>query len=225
MYYALTPAGWAWRRIGFLMAGRAHGPVVSYGPRSTPKGSRAVATGAACSPKANQRNPWTPMRCVVFSPRRGEGKAMPGTYSQILLHVVFSTKARAAFIKPELQSRLHDYIGGIVRAEKGILYAIGGMPDHVHLLLRWRTDGTIADLMRTVKSRSSLWVHQTFPRFGAFGWQEGYSAFSVSKSAEADVKAYIEKQADHHQKRDFQQELFALLRAHGVSFDPGYVLD
>jgi REP element-mobilizing transposase RayT len=150
---------------------------------------------------------------------------MPGTYSQILLHVVFSTKGRAAFIKPELQPRLYDYIGGIVRAQKGALYAIGGIPDHVHLLLRWRTDGTIADLMRTVKARSSLWVHQTFPTLAAFGWQEGYAAFSISKSAEAGVKAYIENQVQRHKKRDFQEELVALLRAHGVSFDPRYVFD
>lgn len=150
---------------------------------------------------------------------------MPGTYSQVLLHVVFSTKQRAAFIKPELQQRLYEYIGGIVRAEKGTLYAIGGVPDHVHLLVRWRTDGTIADLLRTVKSRSSLWVHQSFPGFAAFAWQEGYAAFSVSKSAEATVKAYIERQVDHHQKRGFEEELLALLRAHGVSFDPRYVFD
>ena len=148
---------------------------------------------------------------------------MPGTYSQILLHVVFSTKGHTAFIESELQERLYGYIGGIVRAEKGTLYAIGGMPDHIHLLLCWRTDGTIADLMRTVKSRSSLWVHQTFSASGSFAWQEGYAAFSVSKSAEAHVKAYIEKQAVHHRKRDFEQELLALLRAHGVSFHPQYV--
>ena len=148
---------------------------------------------------------------------------MPGTYSQILLHVVFSTKGHTAFIESELQERLYGYIGGIVRAEKGTLYAIGGMPDHIHLLLRWRTDGTIADLMRTVKSRSSLWVHQTFPASGSFAWQERYAAFSVSKSAEAHVKAYIEKQAVHHRKRDFEQELLALLGAHGVSFHPQYV--
>lgn len=150
---------------------------------------------------------------------------MPGTYSQILLHVVFSTKQRAAFIKPELQQRLYDYLGGIIRAETGTLYAIGGVPDHVHLLLRWRTDATIADLLRTVKSRSSLWVHQTFPAFATFAWQEGYAAFSVSKSSEPAVRAYIERQVDHHQKRNFQEELLALLRAHGVSFDPRYVFD
>ena len=150
---------------------------------------------------------------------------MPGTYSQILLHVVFSTKGRAALIKPQLQERLHSYIGGIVRAEQGTLYAIGGMPDHVHLLLRWRTDVAIADLMRTVKARSSLWIHQTFPSFASFAWQEGYAVFSVSKSAEQDVKAYIENQPEHHKSRDFQEELLAFLRAHDISFDARYVFD
>jgi len=150
---------------------------------------------------------------------------MPGTYSQILFHVVFSAKGRAGFIKPEIQSRLYDYIGGIVRAEKGTLYAIGGMPDHVHLLLRWRTDAAIADLMRTAKARSSLWVHQTFESLPTFAWQEGYAVFSVSKSAEADVTLYIENQAAHHKERDFKEELLALLRAHGVDFDERYVFD
>lgn len=150
---------------------------------------------------------------------------MSGTYSQILLHVVFSTKNRTALIKPEIQTRLYDYIGGLVRAEKGKLYAIGGMPDHLHLLLRWRTDAAVADLMRTVKARSSLWIHQTFQSFCAFAWQEGYAVFSVSKSGEADVKRYIENQAEHHKKRDFKVELLALLRAHGVDFDERYVFD
>ncbi len=150
---------------------------------------------------------------------------MPGTYSQILLHAVFSTKRRAAFIKPQIQSRLCDYIGGIVRAERGTLYAIGGTADHVHLLLRWRTDGTIADLMRTVKARSSLWVHKTFTGAAAFAWQEGYAVFAVSKSAEPDVKRYIESQLDHHKKRDFKEELLALLRAYGVEFDGRYLFD
>lgn len=150
---------------------------------------------------------------------------MPGTYSQIILHVVFSAKGRAAFVKPEIQTRLYDYIGGIVRAENGTLYAIGGMPDHVHLLLRWRTDAAIANLMRTVKARSSLWVHQTFADAATFAWQEGYAVFSVSKSAEPDVKRYIESQVEHHKKRDFKEELLALLRAHGVECDERHVFD
>ena len=150
---------------------------------------------------------------------------MPGTYSQILLHVVFSTKERRAQIKPEIQPRLYEYMGGLVRAEKGILLAIGGMPDHVHLLVRWRTDGTISDLVRTVKARSTLWVHQTFSAFSSFAWQEGYAVFSVSKSAEADVRAYIENQERHHKGRDFKEELLALLRAHEIELDEKYVFD
>lgn len=81
---------------------------------------------------------------------------MPGTYSQIVLHVVFSTKQRRTYITPEIQARLYDYVGGIIRTEKGTLYAIGGMPDHVHILLRWRTDGPVSDLMRTVKALFSV---------------------------------------------------------------------
>ncbi len=150
---------------------------------------------------------------------------MPGTYSQIILHVVFSTKRRAAFITPEIQSRLYEYIGGLVRAERGALFAIGGMPDHVHLLLRWRTDQAVADLMRTVKARSSQWVHQTFADAGKFAWQEGYGVFSVSKSAESDVKRYIESQGEHHKTRVFKEKLLALRRAHDVEFDQRFVFD
>jgi putative transposase len=88
---------------------------------------------------------------------------MPGTYSQILLHIVFSTKHREPWIMAEVAERLYPYMGGIVRAEKGVLYDIGGVEDHVHLYLRWRPDNSVSDLMRTVKSRSSKWVHETFP--------------------------------------------------------------
>ena len=150
---------------------------------------------------------------------------MPGTYSQILLHVVFSTKGRNALIKPDIQVRLYDYIGGIVRKEKGTVYAIGGMPDHVPLLFRWRTDRAIADMMRTLKARSSRWVHESFSDAAAFAWQQGYGVFSVSKSVEPSVKRYIEGQAEHHRQRDFKEEFLALLRAHDVSFDDRYVFD
>ncbi|MFI5379992.1 MAG: IS200/IS605 family transposase [Tepidisphaerales bacterium] len=148
---------------------------------------------------------------------------MPGTYSQLLFHVVFSTKHREPWISAEVAERLYSYIGGIVRAEKGVLYDIGGVEDHVHMYLRWRTDGSVSDLMRTVKARSSKWIHDTFPSQGAFAWQEGYSAFSVSKSQEGAVKKYIAGQAEHHKKGDFKWELLRLLAAHGIEFDEQYV--
>lgn len=150
---------------------------------------------------------------------------MPGTYSQLLLHVVISTKGRVPWISAELAERLYPYIGGIIRAEKGVLYDIGGVEDHVHLYLRWRPDGSVSDLMRTVKARSSKWVHDTFPARREFAWQEGYSVFSVSKSQEEAVKKYIAGQAEHHKKEDFKSELLCILRAHAVEFDEKYVFD
>ncbi|MCC6661411.1 MAG: IS200/IS605 family transposase [Phycisphaerales bacterium] len=150
---------------------------------------------------------------------------MPGTYSQILLHIVFSTKHREPWITAEVAERLYPYIGGIVRAEKGVLYDIGGVEDHVHMYLRWRPDAAVSDLMRTVKARSSKWVHDTFPELGAFAWQEGYSVFSVSKSQEGAVKAYIAGQHEHHKKEDFKSELLRMLRLHEIEFDERYVFD
>ena len=150
---------------------------------------------------------------------------MAGTYSQILLHVVFSTKLRQPSIAPDLADRLYSYMGGIVRAKKGILYDIGGTDDHVHMYLRWRPDESVSDLLRTVKARSSKWVHDSFPALGPFAWQEGYSVFSVSKSQEQAVKDYIAGQAEHHKKEDFKSELLRFLRAHGIEFDERYVFD
>jgi REP element-mobilizing transposase RayT len=150
---------------------------------------------------------------------------MPGTYSQLLLHIVFSTKRREQWIAPEIADRLYPYIGGIIRAENGVLYDIGGVEDHVHLYLRWRPDGSVSDLMRTVKARSSKWVHETFAQRSAFAWQEGYSVFSVSKSQEDAVKRYIANQAEHHKKEDFKSELLRMLRAHGIEFDERYMFE
>ena len=150
---------------------------------------------------------------------------MPGTYSQLLLHIVFSTKHRAPWITADIAPRLYPYLGGIIRAERGVLYDIGGIEDHVHLYLRWRPDESISHLLRTIKSRSSLWVHQTFATLDVFAWQEGYSVFSVSKSQEAAVKAYIAGQHEHHKKEDFKSELLRMLRLHEIEFDEKYVFD
>ena len=150
---------------------------------------------------------------------------MPGTYSQLLLHIVTATKGRAPWISTEVAERLYPYIGGVVRADKRVLYEIGGVEDHVHLYLRWRPDGRLSDLMRAVKAGSSKWMRETFPELAAFAWQEGYSAFSVSKSQEEILKRFIRGQAEHHRTADFRFELLSLLRAHGIGFDEKYVFD
>jgi putative transposase len=150
---------------------------------------------------------------------------MPGTYSQLLLHIVTSTKGRTPWISTVITERLYPYIGGIVRSEKGVLYEIGGVEDHVHMYLRWRPDGRVSDLMRTVKAGSSKWLHETYPELAAFAWQEGYSAFSVSESQEQALKVYIKGQAQHHSTEDFKSELLRMLRTHSVEFDGRYVFD
>jgi putative transposase len=150
---------------------------------------------------------------------------MPGTYSQLLLHVVFSTKQRQPWITAEIAGDLYSYMGGIIRGEKGVLYEIGGIDDHVHLYLRWRPDKAISDLMREIKAKSSKWVHDTFPALDQFAWQEGYAAFSVSKSQEGAVKAYIMGQHEHHKRIDFKSELLKLLTVHEIEFDERYVFD
>lgn len=150
---------------------------------------------------------------------------MPSTYSNLLYHVVFSTKGRAAMLKAETQHRVHEYIGGIIRGERGIAYQIGGMPDHVHILLRWRTDESIATLLRLIKSNSSRWIHETFPMMASFAWQEGYGAFTVSQSQKDAVAQYIANQEQHHRSKSFQDEYVELLRAHQVEYDPRYLWD
>lgn len=147
---------------------------------------------------------------------------MPGSFTQLLFHAVFSTKNREPLITPEIQPRLYGYIGGIVRNQRGSLLAIGGIPDHLHLLIRTRPDLAVSDLMRELKGDSSEWAHETFPR-SAFGWQDGYAAFSVSASAKDRVIEYIENQEEHHRVRPFGEELRALLDAHGVEYDPRYL--
>lgn len=150
---------------------------------------------------------------------------MPHTYSQILLHLVFSATERRPWINADVAARLYPYIGGIVRAERGTLYEIGGIEDHVHMYVRWRTDAGVSDLMRTVKSRSSKWIHETWPELAEFAWQEGYAAFSVSKSQEDAVRRYILGQREHHAKEAFKPELLRLLRAHGVEFEERRVFE
>ena len=150
---------------------------------------------------------------------------MPGTYSKLLFHIVFSTKHREPWITPDLEPRLYAFIGGIVRDQKGILFDIGGVADHVHLYTCLRPDTSVSDLTRHVKSRSSKWIHETFPTHSMFTWQEAYSAFTVSKSQEHAVKTYIAHQKEHHRKEDFKSELLRLLHAHEIDFEEKYVFD
>jgi putative transposase len=150
---------------------------------------------------------------------------MAGTFTRLLYHVVFSTKSRALFIDPRLRAELYPYMEGIIRHQKGWLLSLGGMPDHVHILLRLKPDVVIADLVRHVKGGSSKWIHDQKDLCSDFAWQSGYAAFSVSESKEGTVRSYIEKQEKHHRKKTFEEEFVSLLQKHGIEFDPAFVFD
>jgi len=149
---------------------------------------------------------------------------MGNTYSSLLVHLVFSTKDRAPLVTADNRERLYEYMGGIIRHERGSLLEIGGMPDHVHLLVRHKTSLSVADLLRLIKGGSSHWMNQ-LPDSSPFGWQNGYGAFSVSESRIAAVRKYIRTQEEHHTRRTFRDELITLLRKHNIDYDEKYLLD
>ena len=147
---------------------------------------------------------------------------MAHTYCSSLFHCVFSTKERCKLISPEIQDRLWAYLGGVAREHEMKALAVGGMEDHVHILLSLPSSIAIAKGMREIKSGSSRWMHETC-RLRSFDWQEGYGAFSIGMSQVNATLAYIARQKQHHRKRDFQAEFLAFLKKHRIEDDPRYV--
>jgi REP element-mobilizing transposase RayT len=150
---------------------------------------------------------------------------MPQSFACLHYHLVFSTKDRVPSITEDIAPRLYEYIGGILRAEKGRLLAAGGMPDHVHLLASLSKEMSVSDALRIIKANSSGWIHDTFPDERQFAWQAGYGAFAVSYSNLDSVKQYIARQAEHHRVKTFQEEFVEFLRRHEIEFDERYLWD
>ena len=138
---------------------------------------------------------------------------------------MFSTKNREPFLTADLCPRLYPFLGGIVRGRKSVLVEVGGMPDHIHLLVSFARDISVSEMARDVKAVSSQWVHEEFPARRAFAWQAGYGAFAVSKSNVETVREYIRNQAEHHRTRTFQDEFRDFLRRHEIEWDERYVWD
>ena len=143
---------------------------------------------------------------------------MPGTFSNLSVHVVFSTKDRLPLMTMPIRDELFPYMGGIVRGLGGTIITVGGMPDHVHLVARLPTTVSVADVARIVKANSSKRMNEKFTTM-KFGWQRGYGAFSVSHSALPAVVNYVRDQERHHRGLSFEEELTILLTRHGIDFD------
>lgn len=150
---------------------------------------------------------------------------MPQSLACLHVHLVFSTKYREPHITPDLAPRLYAYLGGIARRADSPLVAVGGIADHVHLLVLLGRQTCAADLVRDLKANSSAWVHEMFPERARFAWQGGYGAFAVSKSNVEAVRAYIARQEEHHGKQNYQDEFREFLTRHEIEWDERYVWD
>ena len=148
---------------------------------------------------------------------------MSHSYVSNLMHCTFSTKGRYPFIDSEVESRLWPYIGGITRQNEMKALAIGGVEDHLHALLSLPAMMSFAKAVQLIKGGSSKWVHDAFPKYRKFGWQEGYGAFSVSASQVERTITYINGQKEHHRRLTFKEEFLMLLEKHGIEYDSRYL--
>jgi REP element-mobilizing transposase RayT len=147
---------------------------------------------------------------------------MASTYLSLHYHIIFSTKGRRPVIADEWRGRLHEYLGGTVQGLGGFSHKVGGVADHVHLLVSLKATHCLSDFMRELKKSSSAWVHEVVGE-NSFAWQEGYAAFTVSATVRDAVKAYIENQAEHHRVKSYREELVELLEKAGIEYDPAYL--
>jgi putative transposase len=150
-------------------------------------------------------------------------ETMAATLTNLLYHVIFSTKDREPLIRSTFRDELEKYIAGIVRNEGGILLDVGGMPDHLHLVARFRPDRSVAEMVRLIKANSSKWINERFGGAGRFAWQSGYGAFSVSQSQLEALQEYVRHQEEHHRTRSFQDEYREFLSRHGIVCDEQYI--
>jgi REP element-mobilizing transposase RayT len=161
----------------------------------------------------------------IARPILPKGLVMADTFTQILFHAVFSTKHRVPLIEAKLRAELYPFMADTVRRHGGRLIALGGMPDHVHFLLRLKPYVPISSMVRFLKSNSSRWLGERPDLVKGFAWQKGYAAFSVSESRADAVNAYILNQEVHHAKQPYERELRSLLKRHRIPFDPSKILD
>lgn len=150
---------------------------------------------------------------------------MAGKHLSLLIHFTWSTAGREPWIGADWREPLFAQIGGIVRNKNAKLLSAGGMFDHIHLYASLPSTLSIAAFVNAVKANSSRWIHQSYRQARAFAWQEGYGAFSVSKSEEKRVIGYIRNQESHHRKRTFKEKYLALLEKHEIEYDERYLWD
>jgi REP-associated tyrosine transposase len=147
------------------------------------------------------------------------------TFTKLIYHVVFSTKYRRKLIFGSFGERLYEYIGGVIRAQNGRLIEIGGVEDHVHLLVNLPPTKSISDTIREIKANASKWSNELPDTTYRFEWQKGYGAFTVSYSQVDSVRHYIRNQREHHRTKTFEEEYTLFLERHNIEFDRQYLFE
>ena len=150
---------------------------------------------------------------------------MPNTYSQIYIQIVFAVNGRQNLIAKENREELHKFITGIISNREQKLFAIFAMPDHVHILVSMKPNISISDLVRDIKAGSSKFINDNNWIRQKFNWQEGYGAFSYSKSSVDNVIKYILNQEEHHKKKSFKDEYLDFLEKFEIEYDPKYLFE
>jgi len=148
---------------------------------------------------------------------------MGHTYTNLLTHIIFSTKDRLPYIRAERREEVFAYMGGILRELKGTALNVNGTEDHVHMLVCLPAAVSVARAAEIVKTNSSRWIHEYRVLHRRFAWQTGYAAFSVSESQSGAVAKYITNQEDHHRRITFQEELIAFLERAHIAYDSRYI--
>jgi REP element-mobilizing transposase RayT len=147
---------------------------------------------------------------------------MGSTLSNLAYHVIFSTKDREPIIIQEIRDELYRYMGGIVKGEDGVVLQIGGLPNHIHMVIKLKPIHALSEIMKKVKAKSSKWINEQ-NLMGRFAWQEGYGAFTVSESQIPAVIQYVREQEDHHRSLSFKDEFILILKKHRLEYDERYL--
>jgi REP element-mobilizing transposase RayT len=150
---------------------------------------------------------------------------MADTYLSLRVHLVWATKNRRPRLDPEWRPRLFACASNIVERKGGKLLCAGGARDHVHLYLEHPGTVPVSEIVTTIKTNTSRWVHQTFPHRKGFQWQHGYGAFTVTAYDDEPLKEFIRNQDLHHRERAYTGEILGLLERHGITYDAVHVLD
>lgn len=150
---------------------------------------------------------------------------MSQSLSNVLLHIIFSTKNRHPFIDENIEPELHAYIASISSQHGCYVHKIGGVEDHLHIFLKLARILSISDLLEEIKKNSSKWIKTKGQKYCDFSWQKGFGAFSVSESQNKAVEVYIGNQKEHHKKQSFQDEYRKLLQLNNIPYDERYVWD